>query len=377
MIVLYLATILFVFYAGLIVYYWLAWKSIPEFVPAGGYQQAKISVIIPARNEQENIISCLGSISGQKYPEDFFEVIVVDDCSIDNTWQLVRSFPHTPNILPIRLEPIDDSKFSAHKKRAIQSGIKLAHNPVIVTTDADCKHPTGWLETLAEFYYKRSCTSIVAPVDIDNNNSLLESFQALDFLVLQGITGAAVGKNIHPMCNGANLLYVKDVFHQVGGFEGIDHVASGDDMLLMHKIWQRYPGGVHYLKSRTAIVSTQPMKTWREFFSQRIRWASKARFYNDWRIKAVLLLVYLFNLSFLVLFITAFWLPVLWMWLFILLIAKTIVEYPFVHSVAKFFNKQPLLRYFFFFQPIHICYTIVAGWLGQITRYQWKGRTVK
>src|SRR5439155_432663 len=84
-------------------------------------------------------------------------------------------------------------------------------------------------------------------------------------------------------------------------FENIDKIASGDDMLLMHKIWKRFPVRVHYLKSRQAIVATQPMKTWKEFFNQRIRWASKTRFYDDMRIFWVLLLVYLFNFSFLVL----------------------------------------------------------------------------
>ncbi len=58
----------------------------------------------------------------------------------------------------------------------------------------------------------------------------------MDFMVLQGITGASVYKKIHSMCNGANLAYERKLFYEVDGFTGIDHIASGDDMLLMHKI---------------------------------------------------------------------------------------------------------------------------------------------
>lgn len=174
------------------------------------------------------------------------------------------------------------------------------------------------------------------------------------------------------MCNGANLAYEKNVFNEVNGFSGIDNIASGDDMLLMHKIAKQHPEKVHYLKSKKAVVSTQPMKTWKEFFNQRIRWASKAKHYNDKRIILVLLLVYLFNLSFLLLLIAG-----CWFWFIGLWIAKTMIEFPFVYSVSIFFGKQSLMKYYFFFQPIHIFYTIISGLFGQFGKYEWKGRKVK
>src|SRR5438552_2515384 len=147
------------------------------------------------------------------------------------------------------------------------------------------------------FYEEKDPVFIAAPVILQNNSSVLQMFQALDFLVLQGITAASVYKQFHSMCNGANLAYEKKAFEEVKGFESIDHIASGDDMLLMHKIRKKFPGRLNYLKSKKVIVSTQPMKTWKEFLNQRTRWASKARFYDDKRIFFVLLLVYLFNFS--------------------------------------------------------------------------------
>jgi hypothetical protein len=178
------------------------------------------------------------------------------------------------------------------------------------------------------------------------------------------------------MCNGANLAYAKDAFVEVGGFSGIDSIPSGDDMLLMHKIALRYPDRVFYLKSRRAIVSTRSETSWKKFFHQRIRWASKADRYDDKRIFRVLLLVYGVNLLFLVMAVAAFWDRWWGFLLLVLLVAKTMIEYPFVSNVATFFDQRKLMAYFPLLQPLHILYTLIAGWLGKFGSYRWKGRTI-
>ena len=178
------------------------------------------------------------------------------------------------------------------------------------------------------------------------------------------------------MCNGANLGYEKQAFKEVGGFRGIDHIPSGDDMLLMFKIFKKYPDKVFFLKDQNAIVSTEPETSWKGFFNQRIRWASKADQYEDKRIFWVLLFVYLFNLLFLVSGLLGFVNTCFLELLCFLLVLKTVIEYPFVRSVARFFDQQSLMVYFPFFQPIHILYTIIIGWLGKFGTYQWKGSKI-
>ena len=189
------------------------------------------------------------------------------------------------------------------------------------------------------------------------------------------------------MCNGANLAYEKAAFDEAGGFKGIDNIASGDDMLLMHKIYKQYPDRVMFLRSKEVIVQTQPVKSIGEFFAQRIRWASKAGNYDDKRIFLVLLLVYLLNVLLLLLPIIAFFdhrklliinyqLSIIEYWL-ILLILKTIIELFFLYPVSKFFGKQNMLRIFPLMQPFHILYTVIAGFLGMFGKYNWKGRKVK
>ena len=264
------------------------WRSVPEYIPAQHATKTRISVIIPARNEEDNIGYLLAALQHQTYPKNLFEVIVIDDHSEDRTAEIVRQFND------VKLLSLQNENINSYKKKAIETGIAAATGELIVTTDADCIPSENWLKTMAAFKEEQQAVFIAAPVVINCNSSIVQIFQAMDFMVLQGITGAVVHKNDLSMCNGANLAYERKAFDEVNGFAGVDHIASGDDMLLMHKIWRKYPGRVHYLKSKEAIVSTQPMKTWKEFFSQRIRWASKARQYDDKRIfRCYCLFIYL------------------------------------------------------------------------------------
>ena len=221
------------------------------------------------------------------------------------------------------------------------------------------------------------------PVVIKNNHSFLGRFQTLDFMSLQGITGAAVHQKIHGMCNGANLAYTRKVFDEVNGFEGIDHIASGDDMLLMHKVSKNYKNEILFLKSKSVIVETQPETSIANFINQRIRWASKADKYEDKSLLPVLLLVYLINLLLVVMFICGmvfnfeFLIFNFDFSFFVLLIIKTISELYFLMPVSRFFGYNKLLWWFPLFQPFHILYTVVAGWMGKFGSYKWKGRSLK
>jgi len=371
MILLYITIGLLIIYTNLILFYRAGWQELKPFSKTDHEPSIKISVIIPARNEEENIGKLLSSLEKQSYPHHVFEVIVVDDHSTDNTVAVVNSYSLA------KLIKLEFDNINSYKKKAIETGIAAASGDLIVTTDADCIVPGNWLKTIASFKEKANSVLIAAPVVLENESNLLQAFQALDFLVLQGITAASVQKRFHNMCNGANLAYERNAFFEVNGFTGIDHIASGDDMLLMQKIAQRFPAKVSYLLSKDAIVTTQAAKTWKEFFSQRIRWASKATDYNDLKIFSTLFLVYFFNCALLALFITGFWIHSLWFGLIGILILKTIVELTFIYPVAKFYNKQNLMKWFPFFQPMHILYTVIAGWLGVFGRFEWKGRRVK
>ena len=387
--------VIFGLYTLLILYYWKSWLSIPNYPQGTACKpqttdhkpQTRISVIIPARNEEEFIARCLDSVCHQSYPKHLFEVLVVDDHSTDKTAAIINSYADK-NVRLIALKDfIPAGEINSYKKKAIEIAIGQSTGELIVTTDADCFAKQNWLQTIAAFYEEHQPEFIAAPVSIDCSNKFIEFFQGLDFMVLQGITGASVYKNIHSMCNGANLAYTRKAYEEVGGFAGIDNIASGDDMLLMHKIYKHHPDKVMFLKSKDVIVHTAPVNSIKEFFNQRIRWASKADKYDDKRIFAVLMLVYLVNVLLLVLPIIALFnnvqysmfntqYSIISVWLLLLLL-KTITELIFLYPVANFFGKQSMLLMFPLMQPFHIIYTVIAGWLGKFGSYSWKERKVK
>jgi len=371
--------LLLIVYAVLIDYYRRSWNKLPFFTDSDFTPRTNISVVIAVRNEEKNIKSLLDSLCLQSYPTELSEIIIVDDHSEDDTWNLLNNYRagnRRFSFIKLADHIINEDSIVSHKKKAIETGISHSMGTLIITTDADCLFHPDWLLTITRFYETNSAKFIAAPVKILTNRSLLSIFQTLDFLTLQGITGASVFKRIHSMCNGANLAYEKAAFNEVGGFSGIDNLPSGDDMLLMHKIYKKYPQQVFYLKHESAIVSTAPLSSWKSFFQQRIRWASKADRYDDKRIFWVLLLVYSINLSFLALGVAAFF-DTSWAFFFLLfLLAKILIEFPFVNTVAAFFRQQLLMNYFILMQPLHIVYTIIAGWLGKFGSFEWKGRKV-
>ena len=382
--ILLLTALLIIGYILLLFHYRKSWQSIPDFIISENYTPAGktfISVIVAARNEENNIGKLIDVIKTQNYPSHLFELIIVDDHSTDRTADIIKPFLNNQ----IRLIPLilADKATVAYKKAAIDAGIKNSKGELIITTDADCIMSENWLSTIAAFYELHHPKMMVMPVVIKNNHSFLGLFQTLDFMSLQGITGAAVHQKIHGMCNGANLAYTRKVYDEVNGFEGIDHIASGDDMLLMHKISKKYKNEILFLKSKNVIVETEPETNITDFINQRIRWASKADKYEDKSLFPVLLLVYLINVFLIVMFICGmffnfeFLIFNFYFSYFLLLTIKTAAELSFLSPVSRFFGYAKLLWWFPLFQPFHILYTVVAGWMGKFGSYKWKGRPLK
>jgi biofilm PGA synthesis N-glycosyltransferase PgaC len=359
-------------YSFLIDYYRRSWNRIPIF-EIQDVSDIKISVIVAVRNEETNLPELIMHLGHQDFPKNCFEVVFVDDHSTDGTYQLLKSL--NAEELPVRILQLPEGITS--KKKAIEAGINAASGELIIATDADCRMGNRWISSYASLYKKAGAQFIAAPVKMEGHLSILDVFQSLDFLAMQTITGASVNNRLHTMCNGANLAYTKSAFIEVNGFEGIDEIPSGDDMLLMHKIFTRHPDKVLYMKNAEAVVTTHPEASWKNFLQQRIRWASKAVHYKDRRIVYVLTLTYLVNLCYIVLAIAAI-VKVSWLsFLLLFLLAKVLIEFPFVNAAAIFFNQHKMMKYFPFLQPVHIVYIVISGWLGRFGSYEWKSRVIK
>jgi cellulose synthase/poly-beta-1,6-N-acetylglucosamine synthase-like glycosyltransferase len=368
---LFLTIILLIAYLLLFGYYAKGWKKSGMDLKGERNPGVIVSVIIAARNEAENIPPLLRSLDLQDYPKELYEVIIVDDHSTDETKNQILASGNS-NVFYVEQEPGVLSK-----KKAIEKGISLSKGELIITTDADCIPPPAWISSLTGIYKENKAAFIAAPVKFTHDKGFLQKFQAVDFMMLQGITASGISLNLHYMCNGANLGFSKKAFREADGYRGIDRIATGDDMLLMHKVKKLYPRNIFYLKNEDAIVTTAPMQTWKEFFMQRKRWASKTFVYDDWRIIAILAFVYLFNIWFFVLLISAITNAVDFYLVLGFLFFKATIEWTYLKPVSRFYKEEKLLKYLFLYQPVHIFYTVFVGAWSQAGNYEWKGRNTK
>lgn len=373
-----LSLFLTISYILIILLYIIGWQKLPSFKLSPNYiPQTTISVLVAARNEEAAIHECLSCLVKQSYPKDLLEIIVIDDHSEDKTIEIVNTFEKSyKNLRLIRLNETNDRQ---GKKQAIATGIGQSNGTLIVTTDADCTMRKDWLCYLAQIHEQEDAQFIAAPVVFHQENSIFEQFQTLDFMGMMAVTGAGIhGKFMH-MCNGANLAYTQTAFEAVNGFEGIDHLASGDDMLLMQKIAKQYPHQIRFIKNKEATTSTQPKPSLKGFMQQRIRWASKSSAYTEWQVLTILGLVWFFCLSIVLDLIFA----VFWGWWYLGLAAlkfglKGIADYFFLAMMVRFFERPKLMRVFIPSLFLHWLYIVVIGFLGNTkSNYEWKGRKVK
>ncbi|CAN5615152.1 glycosyltransferase [soil metagenome] len=337
-----------------------------------------LSVIIPIRNESENIISLLNDLNLQDLPPQKFEVIVVDDDSTDGSLELIRSqkqnFKFNLIIKNLKAEP--DFKGS-HKKRSIALGIHHSQGDFIVTTDGDCRVHHQWLSSLMHFINYRSLECVTGPVTFNNEDSLFEKMQTLEFAFLIGTGAASLNLGFPNMCNGANLAFSKKSFYDVKGYEGNVHIPSGDDEFLMHKIHEKYPDKVCFLKTKNYTVSTKAKQDIKSLFFQRKRWAGKWKLYKDIKITIFAIFYFFFNAMFLIALIMAIT-GEFAIWFFLVLVFTRItVDYIFIKSVLKFLKKKFSWWMFLLAEAIYPIYVIILGIAVNFGYYEWKGRKIK
>jgi cellulose synthase/poly-beta-1,6-N-acetylglucosamine synthase-like glycosyltransferase len=360
-------------YFMLILIYTIGWERTQYFLAETPLPRTKISVVIAARNEEKNIGACLSSITNQNYPKDLFEVIVVDDYSEDETVNIAAKFE---NCKVIKLQNDSESTLQSYKKFALTRGIESASGKLIVVADADCVAKNNWLTTVASFFEAQNAKMIIMPVRFENENSLLNTFQQMDLSGLIGITAGSLFWNFPVMANGGNMAFEKKAFEAVRGFLGNENIPGGDDIFLLLKIKKQFPGSVNFLKSDQAIVTTKAADAFNDFFNQRIRWLSKSGKFGDWKITAVLVLSYLFNLFLVFGFILSiiFNSEVLLFTAITILLIKWTTEFMLVKKASDFLNHTFTVQRFIFSNLVHQWYVIVFGVLSLIKKYTWKGR---
>lgn len=336
--------------------------------------QPTVSVIVPARDEEQNIGRCLTHLIAQTYPRDRYEIIVVDDQSTDRTAHIMRSFMEKHD--HVRLIQINACPPGiSPKKHAVKRGIEVSSGEILFSTDADCIMKPGWIEGMTHYFDPDvGMVAGLTMYDLSGvRHSFLQHLQALDFLSHSFCAAGAVGIGWPINANANNLAYRRRAFEDVRGFGGFEHMISGDDDLLLQRVARETPWKIRFAVNEDTFIQTRPVQTFRGFAHQRMRWASKGLHYRG-MLKVFLGGAFLF---FVLLFVTvplsmAGWLhtPVP---LFCLL-GKIIVEGMVIVKGCMLFRRPDMLKYFLPAEIVHIPYILSAAIGGQFFKFEWKGR---
>ncbi|GAB4123480.1 MAG: glycosyltransferase [Raineya sp.] len=327
-----------------------------------------LSVVVVCRNEISNLPNLVSDLQNQTLAKQYWEAIFVDDASEDGSYQWLLAESRK---VDFRLKVLQNS-LSSHilspKKRGITAAIQEAEGVWIACTDADCRLPRTWLEKIFEASQNPDSSFISMPVKFSPTHSCFEQWQAVEFASLIGSGAACIALGLPTMCNGANIAYRKEVFEQVGGFSGSEHIASGDDEFLMHKIAKQSAKGIQFVKSPQTTVATPANTTWRAFFSQRLRWASKWEQYQNWFAKILAVFVFLVNICTIFLYIYQdFW----------TIVFKFSVEFIFLGLILHFLGQALLIAWIPFVFVFYPFYVVFFALFARKKEFSWKERAYK
>ena len=368
-----LIIILALIYAALI--FWLTAGLLKRSKVSDSEYRPRVSVIVAARNEELNLELCLLSLSNQNYPEDLYDVYIIDDRSEDETRKIGSRFAdQQPNFNLIVVDEVDLD--ISPKKNAIQKGIDASDGEIIMTTDADCSPPEGWISGIVSHYNDENIGMVVGYAPLyKTNKGLKESLLKLDALSIAAVASGSIGIGYPVTCTGRNFSYRRSVYESIDGYEGLWHLMSGDDDLLLHKA-NKYGIKVSYSFLPSTFVESKTYDELSEISNQRRRHASKTPHYYSLTgmtgLKIALPLVYLLNL-----FIVSglLGIGVSPPTLAVSLLLKSIAEFSLLYTFSSLSGDRNVLKYFPLALLIHPFYVVIYGAWGTLGKFTWKGQT--
>jgi cellulose synthase/poly-beta-1,6-N-acetylglucosamine synthase-like glycosyltransferase len=357
-----------IFYAGEIILFLLAlskkekkYKHIASF--------PNVSVVVAARNEEENIERCLRSILQVDYPADKLEVIVADDGSTDRTPEIISKIKQEHNNLKvIRIESqINNLKGKAN---ALAQAIAQTNGEFIFLTDADCEVPRTWIKGMLRHFNEK--TGVASGVTIIETGKIFYGMQSLDWAFLLSVA-AAVGRLFKPVaCIGNNMAFRKEAYIECGGYQNLKFSIT-EDFALFKAITENGKWGYAFPVDLETLVISKPVKTLKELYHQKKRWGTGGLDTGLLGI-AVMSGGFIFHL----LLILSPLLIEKISSLLISLVLKFFIDGAFLFKTLRKFKKTSLLKYLPFFELYYIIYVVVLPFVVFFGgKTVWKDRKYK
>ncbi|MFD0932622.1 glycosyltransferase [Psychroflexus salinarum] len=334
--------------------------------------KTKFSIVIPMRNESDNLPALFRSISELSYPKALFEIILVDDDSQDDSWKLTREFQtHYPDI-KVYLISNSEGNFTP-KKNAIHKAISIASKTYILTTDADVLLPTHWLEIYDSTLQQTDADLLAGGVVVAKRASFLSHYQHFDMLSLQAFGLGSFARNHPVICNGANLCYRKQAYLDADVNLGKEKIASGDDVFTLQS-FKRKGYAIEYLSNPESVVWTMAQESFGEFWQQRRRWARKTTSVDSWYMKGVGILVTLMQLALVLSMFLGFWNQAFFGFLVNAFVFKFVVDGWSLSRMAKIQNLSFCWMDFLKVSLVYPFFTLFFSLTSLYGKFEWKGR---
>jgi cellulose synthase/poly-beta-1,6-N-acetylglucosamine synthase-like glycosyltransferase len=353
----------------------VGWWRVRRSPPDAPDEWPPVSVIVPARNEADVIGACLDSLRACRYPDDKLEIIVVDDFSTDGTAEAVRARqPATvgaPAAPPLRLVEMaaHDTANGNHKAAALAHGVDTASGTVLLTTDADCTVPPGWIESMV-----RRCTPdtpfVAGPVAYEHEDRFLPRLQALELMGLVAYGAGTLGVGMPTFCNSANVAYRRDV---TPARNGAPDGAAQDEMLLQYLAYDT-ERAVTFNPDPEALVTTAPAPSFMDYLHQQARWAQMGLRYPFLRPRLLVLTLWAGHAALFVAGAAALALPAWREPVLLTFLGKMAVDALLTVPVVRRFGQRGLLRSAVPTELFLLFSVPLIGLLSAFGDVEWKGR---
>jgi cellulose synthase/poly-beta-1,6-N-acetylglucosamine synthase-like glycosyltransferase len=350
-------------------------KKVGEQKPFERTKELRVAIVVPFRNEVENLPNVVQSLLNQSYPENLTEIIFVNDNSDDGSLEFLENHSERDKFKIFNVE--NNNYSTAQKKQAITEAINKTEGEIIFVTDADCTHDKDWVVSILK-YFDVSTGFVAAPVLFESEENVFGHLQKIEFAGLQIAAAGLIGAGKPTTCSAANIAFRKKAFEDVDGYADNSGLSSGDDELLMQKIFSQTSYKVKFATGKSSVVRTKANKDVDAFINQRRRWASKSLHYQSKALILELFLIFLFFLLVVVNFIAGlFGSVILFVTAAVMFLIKMRTEYSVLQIGLPLLYPDEKFSGFFLAEIVHIPYILIASVLGVFGNFEWKGRKVR
>lgn len=332
-----------------------------------------VSIIIAARNEEQNIPLLIESLINQNYPLNKYEIIIANDRSTDSSQSLIESYQLKNN--NIHLINIEKTPLGwGNKKWALSKAIEASHAEIILQTDADCVPSENWIQTIVSYFNNPKVGFVCGASPLTHSDFLLNNLFQMESLIQEAVNAGAIKNKMILSCTGRNIAFRKNTFDSIDGYLGTETILSGDDDLLLQKFAIKTDQIIDYSIDSSSLVESPAPINFKDFLKQRLRFASKGLFYYNMEttleLKYILIILFLTNCLFIWSMGNLFMIGNLFYLvpIFLKMSADFLLSSIFMNQLKR---NWSLLSYFIL-TILHPFYVVIIGGLGPLIKVNWK-----